>query len=352
MKPEIAIVGGGLAGLSLAHHLHRAGVDFQLFEARDRFGGRIKTLIDGDAGFDLGPSWFWPGQPRMAELVQHLGLRRFDQYSVGQICSEDEVGRVHRGMGFASMEGSWRIAGGVSALINALVAKLPHARLHLASAVRGVSRDGAVTLQTGKHITARQIVLAIPPRVAATLTYAPDLSAAQMRALQGIPTWMGSHAKFVATYDRPFWREMGLSGDGISRYGPLAEIHDASGPDGTSPALFGFLGVPAQHRQGQSDAIKSAALDQLVRFFGPEAASPRKTACQDWATEPETATDLDLKPLHGHPDYGLPGVLGDVWDGILRFGSTEVARDFGGFLEGALAVAEDLANGIVRETRG
>jgi len=36
----------------------------------------------------------------------------------------------------------------------------------------------------------------------------------------------------------------------------------------------------------------------------------------------------------------------------LRFGSTEVARDFGGFLEGALAVAEDLANGIVRETRG
>lgn len=40
---QVAIVGAGLAGLNAARPLHRAGIDFMLFEARDRPGGRILT---------------------------------------------------------------------------------------------------------------------------------------------------------------------------------------------------------------------------------------------------------------------------------------------------------------------
>ena len=51
-----------------------AGADFQLFEARDRLGGRILTVDDtgapSDDGFDLGPAWIWPRvQPALAALV-------------------------------------------------------------------------------------------------------------------------------------------------------------------------------------------------------------------------------------------------------------------------------------------
>ncbi|AYG70378.1 MULTISPECIES: FAD-dependent oxidoreductase [Rhizobium] len=57
----IVIVGGGLAGLTAAYHLHRNGLDFTLVEARERLGGRILTAdpqtdVSHD-GFDLGPSW-------------------------------------------------------------------------------------------------------------------------------------------------------------------------------------------------------------------------------------------------------------------------------------------------------
>ena len=45
-QTQVAIIGGGLAGLPAAHLLHRAGVSFQLFEARDRLGGRILTVFE------------------------------------------------------------------------------------------------------------------------------------------------------------------------------------------------------------------------------------------------------------------------------------------------------------------
>ena len=43
MDTRVLIVGGGLAGLSLADRLCQAGVDFMLVEAQDRLGGRILT---------------------------------------------------------------------------------------------------------------------------------------------------------------------------------------------------------------------------------------------------------------------------------------------------------------------
>lgn len=343
---DIAIIGGGLAGLALAHHLHRAGRDFQLFEARPRLGGRIAALEghDGAPGaVDLGPSWFWPGQPRMATLTRALGLRVFDQYAQGEICLEEADGRIFRGAGYASMEGSLRVAGGMVALVRALAATLPAARLHLSAPVAGITQAGALHLATGKTWQAAQIVLALPPRLVAALEFTPPLPAAQRAALLAIPTWMAGQAKFAALYPRPFWRDKGLSGDVMSRLGPLAEIHDASGPGGTPAALFGFVGIPAAQRAGRAEDLSRLALAQLARLFGPEALTPLASALQDWAFLPETATQADLTPPPGHPDYGLPRALSDLWKGRLHLAASETAPEMGGYLEGALAAAEEVA---------
>lgn len=46
--PKVVIIGGGIAGLTTAYHLHKAGMDVDLYEARARVGGRILTgTIDG-----------------------------------------------------------------------------------------------------------------------------------------------------------------------------------------------------------------------------------------------------------------------------------------------------------------
>ena len=92
-RAQVAILGGGLAGLNAARLLRRAGVDFVLYEARDRLGGRILSGDEAGApsedGFDLGPSWFWPEtQPGIAALVAELGLPVFAQASEGEMLFE------------------------------------------------------------------------------------------------------------------------------------------------------------------------------------------------------------------------------------------------------------------------
>jgi phytoene dehydrogenase-like protein len=56
-RPDVVIVGAGLAGLSAAVHLHRAGRTVQVLEASDGVGGRVRTdLVDGfrlDRGFQV-----------------------------------------------------------------------------------------------------------------------------------------------------------------------------------------------------------------------------------------------------------------------------------------------------------
>lgn len=55
--PNTIIIGAGLAGLTAARTLHEKGIDYQLIEATDRVGGRVKTdIVDGyrlDHGFQV-----------------------------------------------------------------------------------------------------------------------------------------------------------------------------------------------------------------------------------------------------------------------------------------------------------
>ena len=342
MLTDTLIIGGGLSGLALAAKLAAQGRDFLLVEARDRLGGRILTVREGAAHFDLGPTWFWPGQPRIAALTERLGLSRFDQFCQGDVIFENEQGRVHRGRGYASMQGAWRLEGGLGALIAALENEVPAQRRRVSTTIRMLTRAAPgiiATSEEGVSIQARRVVLALPPRMAARMSFTPTLPIAALTELEGIATWMAGHAKAVAVYDRPFWLEAGLSGDAMSRHGPVVEIHDASPASGGPYALFGFIGVPPRARSDQQ-ALRRQIQAQLIRLFGPEAATPRILCLKDWAYDRLTATELDAQAPHVHSQYGLPRVLNGLWDGDLILAGTEVAPKFGGYLEGALEASE------------
>lgn len=343
----VAIIGAGLAGLTAARLLHKAGVDFHLFEARDRAGGRILTVDErgepAEDGFDLGPSWFWPQmQPAMGKLVDELGLPFFCQHSVGDVVFE-RMSREgpHRMPGLGQEPKSLRLAGGTASLVRALMGDLLQDRLHFGTAVDALRLiDGGVEVTVGSRtVTARHVIAALPPRLfAERVQMEPAPEAADLAQWQASATWMAQHAKVFAIYNRPFWREAGFCGTAQSMVGPLAEIHDATTASGKA-ALFGFVGIPAANRASLGEeAIIRAAIQQFARLFGPEAANPVATLVKDWAQDPLTATEADSTPA-GHPSATSSAWVNGSWESHLHIAGSETSPSEPGFLAGAVEAA-------------
>lgn len=76
LKPKIIIIGAGLAGLTTAYRLDQAGYDVEVYEARNRLGGRVfSALLNGDV-IELGGHNLLDGgeTSHILSLVEELGL--------------------------------------------------------------------------------------------------------------------------------------------------------------------------------------------------------------------------------------------------------------------------------------
>src|SRR5262249_50146593 len=88
---RVAIIGGGIAGLSAAYYLERArrtGADLEwtLFEKTDRLGGVIKTEQHEGYVLEAGPDSFLTVKSDGAQLCPHLGL-------ADQLIGSNDAGR-------------------------------------------------------------------------------------------------------------------------------------------------------------------------------------------------------------------------------------------------------------------
>lgn len=81
---KTVIIGGGISGLTAAYYLHKAGLDYQIIEATDRVGGRIKTDIVNGYQLDRGFQVFLTAYPEAKQILdyQALNLKSFDPGAV------------------------------------------------------------------------------------------------------------------------------------------------------------------------------------------------------------------------------------------------------------------------------
>ncbi|KAJ5159015.1 Flavin amine oxidase [Penicillium coprophilum] len=81
---DVAIIGGGLSGLSTAKQLATANKSFVILEARDRVGGRVLNAnVTGKGAQELGAAYVAPTQDRVLALAAELGLPTYKTYTVG-----------------------------------------------------------------------------------------------------------------------------------------------------------------------------------------------------------------------------------------------------------------------------
>jgi len=78
---DVVVLGAGLAGLSAARDLRRAGCDVTVLEARDRIGGRVlQTTLDDGRVVQLGGELIGSTHTSYRGLVDELGLTLRDSY--------------------------------------------------------------------------------------------------------------------------------------------------------------------------------------------------------------------------------------------------------------------------------
>ena len=71
---KVAIIGGGISGLSAAYYLSKAGIRAALIEKQDRLGGVIETHRVADCIVEAGPDSFLASKPAALDLIRDIGL--------------------------------------------------------------------------------------------------------------------------------------------------------------------------------------------------------------------------------------------------------------------------------------
>ena len=192
---------------------------------------------------------------------------------------------------------------------------------------------------------ARRVIVAAPPALAGRIEYLPSLPPLRDQLLQRFP--MGATVKCLALYDRPFWRERGLSGEAVFHPGPPSVVFDNGSHDGAQPALLAFVvGEQARGWSTRTEADRrQAILAALVRAFGREAAQPTAYLEQDWSTEAWS---------RGCPvGYVQPGTLSTFAPalraacGRIHWAGTETATVWTGYMEGALESGDRAAREVL-----
>ena len=141
-----------------------------------------------------------------------------------------------------------------------------------------------------------------PPVVTAQIHYDPHLPADRRQLLQRFP--QGTTIKCQAVYDRPYWRDSGLTGQAVALDGPVRVTFDNSPPDGSPGVLLGFIeGAAARDYQRRSAAERKAAvLNAFATYFGEAARQPRQYFEMNWTHEAWTRGCYEGYLAPGRPD--------------------------------------------------
>lgn len=355
-QTQVVIVGGGIAGLYAARQLQELNISFQLFDAKPLFGGRVTGVpcVTSNTKFhDMGPSWVYPHHFLSLQLVDKLEIDLFDQHTHGDVLYQFENIREPKRLSNPPDEILKRIDGGAYALIRALVRSVSAQSLnaaHQVSAISKVDKFWRVESQhkgQKKRIICSHVILALPPRIIARdFAKAGWMGKGLYSDLIKSQTWMASQAKFLVTYNVPFWRENGLSGQAFSQVGPLVEINDACISDTEGFALSGVIGMAATQRLAlPQNELKRSCIRQLANIFGHSAYRFDKCYIKDWANDKFICTGQDQSEGSRDPSFDISKYEEALAENNMYLAASEFAKIEPGYIEGAIsAVDAALAN--------
>jgi monoamine oxidase len=239
-----------------------------------------------------------------------------------------------------------RIAGGAQQLSEGL-ARLSDAEVFLSQPVSRIvqSEDRVEVTTRAASYEARFALIALAPPMCDAIQFDPPLPEARQRLHDELI--MGSVCKCIVGYDRPFWRDRDLSGEGISNGKWARLFFDATFDGSDAGALVAFVFSDAAKELGKKpeEERKRLVVEDLVRLFGPEAAKPTWYVDRDWTAEQFSGGCYAALFGPGQLTALGPALREPV--GLLHFAGCETATRWIGYMDGALEAGERAADEIL-----
>ena len=239
-----------------------------------------------------------------------------------------------------------RIVGGSQLISIRMAEDLGEDRVVLGAPVRRIAHEpDRVTVEADDlTVEARRAIVALPPTLTCRIAYDPPMPAMRDQLTQRIP--QGTVIKCMAIYDRPFWRDQGLTGQATSLAGPVKLTFDNSPPDGSPGVLLGFLeGNQARALGAETpERRRQAVIDGFARLFGPQAAEPVDYVDKSWADEEWTRGCYGCyMPTGAWTVYG-PHLRAPV--GPIHWAGAETASVWSGYMDGAVRSGDSAADSV------
>lgn len=244
----------------------------------------------------------------------------------------------------------WFLAEGTQPIADHLESLVHGSVVHGAPVERfDVGDDDVVLVAGGTTYRARRAVVAVPPQFYGALGVADLLDDDRRQALDG---WVQADVvKTVLVFDRPFWRDRGLSGVFQTPGGFANSTMDCSPADGSAGVLVLFSTSDTARRLRDvtdEDERIARAVVWLRELLGDGVPAPVAGRSIDWSGDP-----WSLGGYFSHRGIGGWTTAPDLFTpvGPLHFAGTETADEWRGFMEGALQSGERAAAEILAGSR-
>ncbi|MYZ06822.1 NAD(P)-binding protein [Streptomyces sp. SID2999] len=224
------------------------------------------------------------------------------------------------------------------------LAELLGDRVVLDTRVRRISQDaGGVKVHTDDAvIDAKYAIVTSAPEHRAYIEFEPALP----EKTEGLTrTWpMGALSKAFVAYDKPFWRDAGLSGESLTDTGTVFITFDVSPDDG--PGVLMAFCVPRVYDGFSPEIRRERVTRQLVDLFGAQASEPIDYVDHCWGAEPfAPGGPHPAAPPYASVTYG--SALTEP-HGRVHWAGTETAGEWVGTLNGAVLTGLDTAEQVAR----
>lgn len=343
---KVIIVGAGAAGLSAGYLLERSGVDFEIIEAADRYGGRVKHTTDFvDFPVDLGAEWIHAEPSVLADIIDDPTVntsldfvtynpQTFQIWKDGELRDRDFARHFYSEYKFKNS--SWY------GFFEQFIVPSIMDRIRLNEPVTSInySQDKViVTTRDGEEVEGEKVLVTVPIKILkeGDINFTPALPEEKTSAISSVT--MDDGLKAFVEFSERFYPDL-LGFDSILRafLSDNQLYYDAAFRKDTDRHVLGLFTINEQAstyvNQGSDERILEYIISQLDEIFDGQASRYYlQHRIQNWSAEPYVRGSYSYNFTKGHSQT-VEQLMQPV-DNKLFFAGEALSLDYQAMVHGA-----------------